>query len=125
MSALETIRTFHDELTAIRRDFHAHPEIGMEETRTAGIVAEKLRSWGVEVHERVGRTGVVGILRNGDGPSVGLRADMDCLPMDEQTNLDYRSTNPGRMHACGHDGHTTMLLGPRSTWPRPGTSRAP
>ena len=111
MKPIDAIRTFHDELTAIRRDFHAHPEIGMEETRTAGIVAEKLRSWGIEVHERVGRTGVVGILRNGDGPSVGLRADMDCLPMDEQTNLDYRSTNPGRMHACGHDGHTTMLLG--------------
>ena len=111
MSAIDTIRTFHDELTAIRRDFHAHPEIGMEETRTAGIVAAKLREWGIEVHEGVGRTGVVGILRNGEGPSVGLRADMDCLPMDEQTNLEYRSNNPGRMHACGHDGHTTMLLG--------------
>ena len=111
MKPIDAIRTLHDELTAIRRDFHAHPEIGMEETRTAGIVAEKLRSWGIEVHERVGRTGVVGIIRNGEGPSVGLRADMDCLPMDEQTNLDYRSTNPGRMHACGHDGHTTMLLG--------------
>ena len=73
MSAIDTIRTFHDELTAIRRDFHAHPEIGMEETRTAGIVAEKLRSWGIEVHERVGRTGVVGVLKRGDGPSVGLR----------------------------------------------------
>ena len=111
MSAIDTIRSFHDELTAIRRDFHAHPEIGMEEVRTAGIVAEKLRSWGIEVHERVGRTGVVGVLRRGEGPSVGLRADMDCLPMEEQTNLDYRSNTPGRMHACGHDGHTTMLLG--------------
>jgi len=111
MKPIETIRTFHDELTAIRRDFHAHPEIGMDETRTAGIVAAKLREWGIEVHEGVGRTGVVGVLRRGEGPSVGLRADMDCLPMDEQTNLDYRSTNPGRMHACGHDGHTTMLLG--------------
>ena len=111
MTPIDTIRTFHDELTVIRRDFHAHPEIGMEETRTAGIVAEKLRSWGIEVHERVGRTGVVGVLKRGEGPSVGLRADMDCLPMEEQTNLDYRSNNPGRMHACGHDGHTTMLLG--------------
>ncbi len=111
MKPIETIRTFHDELTTIRRDFHAHPEIGMEETRTAGIVAAKLREWGIEVHEGVGRTGVVGVLRRGEGPSVGLRADMDCLPMDEQTNLDYRSNNPGRMHACGHDGHTTMLLG--------------
>ena len=111
MSAIDTIRTFHDELTAIRRDLHAHPEIGMEEVRTAGIVAEKLRSWGIEVHEGVGRTGVVGVLKRGEGPSVGLRADMDCLPMDEQTNLDYRSNTPGRMHACGHDGHTTVLLG--------------
>ena len=111
MTPIDTIRTFHDELTALRRDFHAHPEIGMEETRTAGIVAEKLRSWGIEVHERVGRTGVVGVLKRGAGPSVGLRADMDCLPMQEQTNLEYRSINPGRMHACGHDGHTTMLLG--------------
>ena len=111
MKPIETIRTFHDELTAIRRDFHAHPEIGMEETRTAGIVAAKLREWGIEVHEGVGRTGVVGVLRRGAGPSVGLRADMDCLPMEEQTNLDYRSNTPGRMHACGHDGHTTMLLG--------------
>jgi len=111
MKPIETIRTFHDELTAMRRDFHAHPEIGMEETRTAGIVAAKLREWGIEVHEGVGRTGVVGVLRRGAGPSVGLRADMDCLPMDEQTNLDYRSNTPGRMHACGHDGHTTMLLG--------------
>jgi len=111
MKPIDTIRTFHDELTAMRRDFHAHPEIGMEETRTAGIVAAKLREWGIEVHEGVGRTGVVGVLRRGAGPSVGLRADMDCLPMDEQTNLDYRSNTPGRMHACGHDGHTTMLLG--------------
>jgi len=111
MKPIDAIRIFHDELTAIRRDFHAHPEIGMEETRTAGIVAAKLREWGIEVHEGVGRTGVVGVLRRGEGPSVGLRADMDCLPMDEQTNLDYRSTNAGRMHACGHDGHTTMLLG--------------
>ncbi|MCC6717311.1 MAG: amidohydrolase [Acetobacteraceae bacterium] len=111
MKPIDAIRTFHDELTAIRRDFHAHPEIGMEETRTAGIVAAKLREWGIEVHEGVGRTGVVGVLRRGDGPSIGLRADMDCLPMDEQTNLDYRSNTPGRMHACGHDGHTTMLLG--------------
>lgn len=111
MSAIDTIRGFHDELTAIRRDLHAHPEIGMEEVRTAGIVAEQLRSWGIEVHERVGRTGVVGVLKRGAGPSVGLRADMDCLPMEEQTNLDYRSNTPGRMHACGHDGHTTMLLG--------------
>jgi amidohydrolase len=111
MSAINTIRSFQDELTAIRRDFHAHPEIGMEEHRTADIVAKKLTEWGIEVHRGVGKTGVVGVLRRGGGPSIGLRADMDCLPMEEQTNLAYRSKTPGKMHACGHDGHTTMLLG--------------
>jgi amidohydrolase len=111
MSTIDTIRSFHDELTSIRRDLHAHPELGLEEHRTADIVARKLTEWGIEVHRGVGVTGVVGVLRRGDGPAIGLRADMDCLPMDEQTNLPYRSENPGRMHACGHDGHTTMLLG--------------
>jgi amidohydrolase len=110
-SPIDAIREYADELTALRRDFHTHPEIGMEEHRTAGIVAQKLAEWGIEVHAGVGRTGVVGVLKRGDGPSIGLRADMDCLPMDEQTNLPYRSLTPGRMHACGHDGHTTMLLG--------------
>jgi amidohydrolase len=110
---LPRIDAFADELTAIRRDFHAHPEIGFEEVRTSGIVAEKLASWGIEVHRGIGRTGVVGILegRGGPGRRVGLRADMDALPMDETTNLPYRSTIPGRFHGCGHDGHTTMLLG--------------
>jgi hippurate hydrolase len=110
---LPRIDAFADELTAIRRDFHAHPEIGFEEVRTSGIVAEKLASWGIEVHRGIGRTGVVGVLegRGGSGRRIGLRADMDALPMDETTNLPYRSTIPGRMHACGHDGHTTMLLG--------------
>jgi len=111
MTAIDAIRGYQDELTAIRRDLHAHPELGLEEHRTAGIVAQKLAEWGIEVHSGVGVTGVVGVLRRGDGPSVGLRADMDCLPMEEQTNLPYRSGNPGKMHACGHDGHTTMLLG--------------
>jgi amidohydrolase len=110
--ALEAIRGFHDELTAIRRDLHANPELGLEEHRTAEIVAAKLAEWGIEVHRGIGKTGVVGVLRRGEGgKSIGLRADMDCLPMDEQTNLPYRSTKPGVMHACGHDGHTTMLLG--------------
>jgi amidohydrolase len=110
---LPRIDAFADELTAIRRDFHAYPEIGFEEVRTSGIVAEKLASWGIEVHRGIGRTGVVGILegRGGPGRRVGLRADMDALPMDETTNLPYRSTIPGRFHGCGHDGHTTMLLG--------------
>ena len=112
MSALEKIQSFADELSEIRRDFHAHPELGLEEFRTANIVAQKLESWGIEVHRGVGVTGVVGVIRKGSGKTrIGLRADMDCLPMEEQTNLPYRSTAAGKMHACGHDGHTTMLLG--------------
>ncbi len=101
----------HAAFTAIRRDIHAHPELGLEEVRTAKLVADKLREWGVEVTENVGKTGVVGVIRgNKPGRAVGLRADMDCLALDETTNLPYSSKNPGRMHACGHDGHTTMLL---------------
>ncbi len=111
MSALEIIKTYAEEMTAIRRDFHVHPELGLEEHRTADIVAKKLESWGIEVHRGVGVTGVVGVIRKGSGGKrIGLRADMDCLPMDEMTNLPYRSQTPGKMHACGHDGHTTMLL---------------
>ena len=112
MPALPRILEFADELVAIRRDLHAHPEIGFEEQRTSEIVAEKLASWGVEVFRGMGKTGVVGVLRGRDGGRrVGLRADMDALPMDEETNLPYRSKHPGRFHGCGHDGHTTMLLG--------------
>lgn len=101
------------ELVAVRRDIHAHPELGMEESRTAALVAERLRSWGLETAEGIGRFGVVGTLkgrRPGQG-AIGLRADMDALAMTEQTGLPYASTVPGRMHACGHDGHTAMLLG--------------
>ena len=113
MPTLPRIAEYADELTAIRRDFHANPEIGFEETRTAGIVAEKLKSWGIEVHTGLGKTGVVGVLqgKGGSERAVGLRADMDALPMDEETNLPWRSTSPGKFHGCGHDGHTTMLLG--------------
>lgn len=113
MPTLERIDAFADELTAIRRDLHAHPEIGFEEVRTSGIVADKLTSWGVEVHRGLGGTGVVGTLKGkGSGSKrIGLRADMDALPMEENTNLAWRSTIPGRFHGCGHDGHTTMLLG--------------
>lgn len=103
----------HPEFTDIRRDIHAHPELGMEETRTAALVAGKLRSWGVTVTEGVGRTGVVGTI-NGRRPgqrAIGLRADMDALAIHEQTGVPYASTVPGKMHACGHDGHTAMLLG--------------
>ncbi|MEX4005824.1 M20 aminoacylase family protein [Neoaquamicrobium sediminum] len=113
MPSLPRIEEYADELTAIRRDLHEHPEIGFEETRTAGIVAEKLRSWGIEVHTGIGKTGVVGVLegKGGGGRAVGLRADMDALPMDEETNLPWRSKSAGKFHGCGHDGHTTMLLG--------------
>jgi hippurate hydrolase len=101
------------ELVAIRHDIHAHPEMGLEETRTAALVAAKLREWGIEVTEGVGGTGVVGTLK-GRLPgqrAIGLRADMDALAIPEQTGLPYASKTPGIMHACGHDGHTTMLLG--------------
>ena len=112
MSPIDRIRTYADELTALRHDLHAHPELGFEEVRTSGIVAEHLEKFGVEVHRGLGRTGVVGVLKGRPGERrIGLRADMDALPITEETNLPYRSTVPGKMHACGHDGHTTMLLG--------------
>ena len=109
---IERIAEWHSEFTAIRRDIHAHPELGFEETRTSDVVAEQLASYGCEVHRGLGKTGVVGTLRVGNSTrSVGLRADMDALPMQEHNDFEYRSTNDGKMHACGHDGHTTMLLG--------------
>jgi len=113
MPTIDRIENFAGELTAIRRDLHAHPEIGFEEVRTSGIVADKLTQWGVEVHRGIGGTGVVGVLKGkgSGGRRIGLRADMDALPMEENTNLKWRSTIPGRFHGCGHDGHTTMLLG--------------
>ena len=112
MNAIPGIVEFHPELTAWRRDLHAHPELGFAETRTAKLVAERLASFGCEVHTGVGRTGVVGVLRNGSSKrSVGLRADMDALPIAEGNTFDHRSRHGGVMHACGHDGHTTMLLG--------------
>jgi hippurate hydrolase len=111
-AAFEKAQSYQDELVAIRRDIHANPELGLEEVRTSELVAAKLREWGIEVHRNVGVTGVVGVLRNGNGQaSVGLRADMDALPIHEATGLPHASKNDGKMHACGHDGHTTMLLG--------------
>ena len=111
-SPLDQARSYQAELSDIRHDIHAHPELGLEEHRTAEIVARKLEEWGIEVHRGVGVTGVVGVLRNGNGQTaIGLRADMDALPVLERTDVPYASQNPGRMHACGHDGHTTMLLG--------------
>ncbi|HUZ74326.1 MAG TPA: M20 aminoacylase family protein [Stellaceae bacterium] len=112
MQLIPRIMEFHDDLATWRRDIHAHPELGFEERRTAALVAEKLAAFGCEVHRGIGRTGVVGRLRAGGGArSIGLRADMDALPIQEANDIPYRSRNDGRMHACGHDGHTTMLLG--------------
>lgn len=115
MSVLPAIQGYADDLTAIRHDLHAHPELGFEEVRTSGIVARHLREYGVdEVHEGLGGTGVVGLIHGSGGGGercVGLRADMDALPIEEASGVPYASKNPGRMHACGHDGHTTMLLG--------------
>ncbi len=112
MQLLAPIVAHHDELIAWRRDIHAHPELGFAETRTAEVVAGLLASFGVDVHRGIGKTGVVGVLRNGTSArTIGLRADMDALPVHELNTFDHRSTSPGVMHACGHDGHTTMLLG--------------
>lgn len=99
-------------LVAFRRDIHAHPELGFHEHRTAARIAEQLRAAGLEVHEGVGGTGIVAVLRSGDGKrTLGLRADMDALPIEEQTDAAWTSTVPGCFHGCGHDGHVAMLLG--------------
>ncbi|HVL56574.1 MAG TPA: M20 aminoacylase family protein [Burkholderiaceae bacterium] len=112
MIVVDRIKEFHNELTAWRQDLHAHPETAFEEVRTSQVVAERLESFGIEVHRGIGRTGVVGVLRAGSGQrAIGLRADMDALHIREQNAFEHRSRNDGRMHACGHDGHTTMLLG--------------
>ena len=109
------IADFHAEMTAWRRDFHEHPELAFEEVRTSRIVAEKLREFGCdEVVTGIAKTGVVGVIRGNNaasGRAIGLRADMDALPILEDTGVPYASKTPGKMHACGHDGHTTMLLG--------------
>jgi hippurate hydrolase len=106
------IAGFADELTEWRRDIHAHPELGFEEHRTSALVAERLRAFGCEVATDIGKTGVVGTLRVGNNPkAIALRADMDALPMQEANGFGHRSQTANTMHACGHDGHTTMLLG--------------
>ena len=113
MPVVNTIADNHDEMTAWRRYLHAHPELGFEEHATADFIAEKLESFGIEVHRGMAGTGVVGIIR-GQGESsrmIGLRADIDALPITEENDFEHLSQNPGKMHACGHDGHTTMLLG--------------
>jgi hippurate hydrolase len=116
MTAREHLDQLHPDMIAWRQDFHAHPEIGFEEERTSQLVAERLEQWGVEVHRHLGGTGVVGVIRGrhqsaGSNRAIGLRADMDALPMQENNGFAHRSQIEGRMHACGHDGHTTMLLG--------------
>jgi len=111
-SPVDRIRGFHAELREIRRDLHAHPELAFEESRTSARVVEYLKKWGIETHTGLAKTGVVGVIRNGKSSrGVGLRADMDCLPMHESNSFAHKSRHEGRMHACGHDGHTTMLLG--------------
>jgi len=117
-ATIEAIRRFHPDLVAIRHDLHAHPELGYEEVRTAAVVERELQALGIETHAQIGRTGVVGVLKGRpvDGEplstrTIGLRADMDVLPIPEKNTFDHKSSHPHRMHACGHDGHTTMLLG--------------
>ena len=112
MKIAEQIFQQQAEISAIRRDIHANPETAFEELRTSGIVAAKLESWGIEVHRGLAKTGVVGKLSCGSGTrAIGMRADMDALPIHEMNSFGYKSKNDGRMHACGHDGHTAMLLG--------------
>ena len=111
MTVIKEIKQFHDEMTEWRRDIHQHPELKFEEIRTADLVAARLEEFGIEIHRGLAKTGVVGTIRNGDGPSIGLRADMDALPLEEKNTFKHASSNPGKMHACGHDGHTAMLLG--------------
>ncbi|UIN20651.1 M20 aminoacylase family protein [Herbaspirillum frisingense] len=112
MKLIDPIVQFQAELQKIRRDIHAHPELAYEEVRTADVVAQKLTEWGIPVVRGLGVTGVVGIIKNGDSPrAIGLRADMDALPMPEINTFAHASRHEGKMHACGHDGHTAMLLG--------------
>ncbi|MBN8938393.1 MAG: amidohydrolase [Rhizobiales bacterium] len=112
MTVLDKIKAFEDTMTAWRQDLHRHPEIGFEEKRTSDFIARTLDGFGFEVHRQVGKTGVVGRLKVGDSArSIGLRADMDALPMQEANTFAHRSTIDGRMHACGHDGHVASLLG--------------
>jgi hippurate hydrolase len=113
MPIVNRIAEFAEDMTAWRRDIHRHPEIAFEEHRTAEVVAEKLADWGIEVHRGLAGTGVVGLLegRKAGARMIGLRADMDALPLQELNGFDHRSVHDGKMHACGHDGHTAMLLG--------------
>lgn len=112
MQLIDPIIQFHSELQQIRRDIHAHPELCFEENRTADVVAQKLTEWGIPILRGMGVTGLVGIVKNGSSDrAIGLRADMDALPVQEINTFPHASRHAGKMHACGHDGHTAMLLG--------------
>ena len=113
MAVINRIAEFHEDIKGWRRDLHAHPETAFEELRTSDFVAEKLNEWGIEVHRGLATTGVVGVLhgQKNNGRAIGLRADMDALHLTELNEFDHRSKNEGKMHGCGHDGHTAMLLG--------------
>ncbi|MES3009880.1 MAG: M20 aminoacylase family protein [Pseudomonadota bacterium] len=112
MKVIDSIATEAAGIAALRRDIHAHPELCFEERRTADLVVRQLEAWGIEVHRGLGKTGVVGVIRNGTSKrAIGLRADMDALPIQEFNTFAHASTHPGKMHACGHDGHVAMLLG--------------
>ncbi|MCY4180332.1 MAG: M20/M25/M40 family metallo-hydrolase, partial [Litoreibacter sp.] len=113
MPPINRIADYAEDLTAWRRHLHMHPELQFECHETAAFVVERLKKFGIEeIHEGIATSGVVAVIEGqGDGPTIGLRADMDALPMDEKTGLEYASNTPGKMHACGHDGHTVMLLG--------------
>ena len=111
MNVLDSIVTQASSIVALRRDIHAHPELCFQENRTADVVATKLTEWGIPIDRGMGTTGVVGIIKSGTSSrAIGLRADMDALPIDEKNTFAHASQHPGKMHACGHDGHTAMLL---------------
>ena len=113
MKLLPEILESAEVIQAIRRDIHAHPELCFEEKRTSDVVAQTLESWGIKIHRGLGKTGVVGIIEGslGKGRGIGLRADMDALPLQEHNHFEHTSQHPGKMHACGQDGHVAMLLG--------------
>ena len=114
MEIHDSVQKRHEEMTGWRRELHSRPELAFQEKWTSDFVAEKLESFGLTIHRGLAGTGVVATLKNGEGPSIGLRADMDALPLLEKNQFGHRSQNEGKMHACGHDGHTTMLLGAAS-----------
>ena len=112
MFAIDSILADAASIATLRRDIHAHPELCFQEQRTSDLIAKALTDWGIPIHRGMGTTGVVGIVKNGTSSrAVGLRADIDALPMTEHNKFAHASKHPGKMHACGHDGHTAMLLG--------------